>query len=49
MANLVGSAVPQVVQGRMPTPADCHIMPEFTEGETLGPGTVRARVSQRPV
>jgi LacI family transcriptional regulator len=38
MANRVAHAVLQVVQGRMPTPADCHIMPEFTEGETLGSG-----------
>ena len=45
MANRVASAVFQVMQGRMPTPADCHIMPEFTEGETLGPGTVRTPVS----
>ena len=43
MANRVGSALLQVLQGRMPAPADCHLMPEFTEGETLGPGT-----GQRP-
>jgi hypothetical protein len=49
MASRVGSAMLQVMQGQMPAPADCHIMPEFTEGETLGPGAVRARVSSKPV
>jgi DNA-binding LacI/PurR family transcriptional regulator len=49
LANRVASAVLQVVQGRMLTPADSHIMPEFTEGETLGPGTVRTGVAQKLV
>jgi DNA-binding LacI/PurR family transcriptional regulator len=37
MAYRIFSAVSEVVRGSSPGPADLLIMPEFTEGETLGP------------
>jgi LacI family transcriptional regulator len=44
MANMMAKAVLKALQGRMPTPADGHIMPEFTQGDTLGPGPIPAPV-----
>lgn len=45
MANRISSAVLEVVRTGLVGPADYQIMPEFTEGETLGPNAVR---SERP-
>jgi DNA-binding LacI/PurR family transcriptional regulator len=49
MANRISTAVVEVVRTGLVGPADYHIMPEFTEGETLGPNTVRSRRPGEPV
>ena len=49
MANRISSAVLEVVGTGLVGPADYQIMPEFTEGETLGPNIVRSERSAEPV
>jgi LacI family transcriptional regulator len=47
MAYRISSAVLEMVQCGLVSPANCQIMPEFREGETLGPRPPKAHVSKR--
>jgi hypothetical protein len=47
MANRICSAVLEMVRSGCVSPATCRIMPEFIDGETLGPAPLRTRISER--
>lgn len=48
MAKRISSAVLEMLESGMVSPANCQIMPEFKERESLGPHEPRARVIPKP-
>lgn len=48
MAKRISSAVLEMLESGMVSPANCQIMPEFKERETLGPHAPRPRLAAKP-
>ena len=46
MASRISSAVLEIVRTGLVSPANCQIMPEFIEGDTLGPKRVQPRTQK---